>query len=264
VVTAIAGAIFGKAAAEGQLVTEIQDLVGPQGAQAIQTLLVNAQQPTTGVLATLVSVVVLLLGATGVFSELQDALNIVWEVQAQRASGVWAAIKDRFFSFVMVLTIGFLLLVSLVASAALTALSHFASGLLPGSGRWLHVADFGVSFAVITLLFAMLYKVLPDARVAWRDVWVGAAVTALLFTVGKFLIGLYLGSSSIGSAYGAAGSLAVFLVWVYYSAQILFLGAEFTQVYAQRRGRPIVPKGNAVVRSHSPQPRHAAASGQPV
>src|SRR5262249_12568754 len=251
--------IFGKAAAEGRLVTEIQDLVGPQGAQAIQTLLVNAQEPTTGVLATLVSVVVLLAGATGVFSALQDALNIVWEVEAQRPSGVWAAIKDRFFSFVMVLTIGFLLLVSLVASAALTALSHFAGELLPHSGRWLRVADFGVSVAVITLLFAMLYKVLPDARVAWRDVWVGAAVTAPPFTFGKFLIGLSLGSSSIGSAYGAAGSLAVFLVWVYYSAQILFLGAEFTQVYAQRRGRPIVPKANAVARAHSSQARATLA-----
>ncbi|MBI1914821.1 MAG: YihY/virulence factor BrkB family protein [Planctomycetes bacterium] len=249
VVTAIAGLTFGKEAAEGQLVAQLRDLVGPQGAQAIQTLLVNAQEPTTGVLATLVSLVMLLLGATGVFSELQDALNIVWEVEAQRPSGLWAAIRDRFLSFVMVLAIGFLLLVSLVASAALTALGNYAGGLLPDSGRWLRVADFGVSFAVITLLFALLYKVLPDAKVAWRDVWVGAAVTALLFTVGKFLIGLYLGSSSIGSAYGAAGSLAVFLVWVYYSAQILFLGAEFTQVYAQRHGRPIVPKGNAVART---------------
>jgi membrane protein len=270
VVTAIAGLTFGKAAAEGQLVAEIQDLVVPQGAQAIQSLLANAQQPATGVIATVVSVVVLLLGATGVFSELQDSLNIVWEVEAQRPSGIWAMIKDRLFSFVMVVTIGFLLLVSLVASAALTAVSHFASGLLSNSAGWLHVAVFAVSFAVITFLFAMIYKVLPDAEVAWGDVWVGAAVTALLFTIGKFLIGLYLGSSSIGSAYGAAGSLAVFLVWVYYSAQILFLGAEFTQVYAQRHGRPIVPKGRAVSRARTSQPRQSPsgrrgrASGQPA
>lgn len=254
VVTALAGLTFGKAAAEGQLVAEIQDMVGPQGAEAIQTMLANAQEPTTGVIATVVSVVVLLLGATGVFSELQDALNVVWEVEAQRRSGIGAAIRDRFFSFVMVLTIGFLLLVSLVASAALTAMSHFAGGLLPNAGGWLRVAEFAVSFAVITFLFAMIYKVLPDAEVAWGDVWVGAAVTALLFSVGKFLIGLYLGSSSLGSTYGAAGSLAIFLVWVYYSAQILFLGAEFTQVYAQRSGRPIVPKGKAVPRPRSTRP----------
>jgi membrane protein len=253
VVTAIAGLTFGKSAAEGQIVAEIQDLVGPRGAEAIQTLLANAHEPMTGLVATAVSLVVLLLGATGVFTELQDALNIVWEVESRRPSGVWAAIKDRFLSFVMVLVIGFLLLVSLVASAALTAMSHVAGGLLPNSAGWLRIADFVVSFAVITLLFAMIYKVLPDARVAWSDVWVGAAVTALLFTVGKFLIGLYLGSSGIGSTYGAAGSLAVFLVWVYYSAQILFLGAEFTQVYARWRGRPIVPKENAAPRRQTEQ-----------
>src|SRR5262249_51415293 len=200
---------------------------------------------TTGILATAVSLVVLLLGATGVFAELQEDLNIVWNVESRRPSGIWAAIKDRFLSFVMVLVIGFLLLVSLVASAALTALGKYASELLPQSTVWLRLAELAISLGLFTLLFAMIYKILPDAEVAWGDVWVGAAVTALLFTIGKFLIGLYLGSSGIGSTYGAAGSLAVFLVWVYYSAQILFFGAEFTQVYAQRRGHSIVPKGYA-------------------
>ena len=240
VVTAIAGVTFGKSAAEGQLVAEIQDLVGPRGAEAIQTLLANAHEPTTGLVATVVSLVVLLLGATGVFAELQDALNIVWEVESQRPSGVWAAIKDRFLSFVMVLGIGFLLLVSLVASAALAALGRFAGGHWPQLAPGLHAAELAVSLAVFTVLFAAIYKVLPDAKIAWGDVWVGAAVTALLFTLGKYLIGLYLGTSSVGSAYGAAGSLAVFLVWVYYSAQVLFFGAEFTQVYANRYGSHIV------------------------
>ncbi len=172
--------------------------------------------------------------------KLQDALNAVWGVEAKAGRGIWGTIKDRFFSLIAVLGTGFLLLVSLVLSATLAAAGKLFQGWLPGQEAVLHFANFAISFGVITLLFAMMFKLLPDAKVAWRDVWIGAGLTSLLFTIGKFLIGLYLGKADVGSAYGTAGSLVILLVWVYYSSQILLYGAEFTAVYANRYGSRIV------------------------
>lgn len=237
---AIAGLVFGKDAAQQSLMTQMESLVGPQSAAAVKQMLDIAQKPSSGVGASLIAIATLLLGASGVFAQLQDALNTVWGVEPKAGRGLWGTIKDRFFSVVAVLGTGFLLLVSLVLSAALAAFGKLFLGWLPGQEAVLHVVDLAISFGVITLLFAMMYKLLPDAKVAWRDVWIGAGLTSLLFTVGKFLIGLYLGKADIGSAYGSAGSLVILLVWVYYSAQILLFGAEFTSVYANRYGSRIV------------------------
>ncbi len=234
VVTAIGGLAFGPEAAQGQLVHEMKDMVGTEGAQALQTMLAHAYKPATGIIASAVGIVVLLLGATGVFVELQDSFNTIWGVTCQAPSGVWGFIRTRLLSFLMILVVGFLLLVSLVISAALTAVGTYFDGMSPAF-LW-EAVNFLVSLGVIAVLFALMFKFLPDVHIGWKDVWVGAILTAVLFTVGKYLIGLYLGSSSVGSTYGAAGSLAVFLVWVYYSALILFFGAEFTQVYANRYG----------------------------
>jgi membrane protein len=206
----------------------------------------RANKPSSGIVATVIAVVTLLFGASGLFGQLQDSLNTIWGVEPKSGRGIWGVIKDRFFSFVAVLGTGFLLLVSLVLTAGLSAMAKMFEGLLPGPEVLLQVLNFLISFAVIMGLFAMMFKILPDAQIAWSDVWVGAAMTALLFTIGKFLIGLYLGKSDVGSAYGAAGSLVIILVWVYYSAQILLFGAEFTQVYANRSGSRIVPTANAV------------------
>jgi membrane protein len=186
--------------------------------------------------ATVVGFVVLLVGASGVFGELRDSLNLVWRVKPASQGGLMGMIKYRFFSFAMVLGVGFLLLVSLIVSATIAAAGKFFQQYLPISEGMLHLASSLAGFAIVTLLFALLYKLVPDVHVEWSDVWIGAAVTSLLFSVGKFLIGLYLGKASVGSAYGAAGSLVVFLVWVYYSAQIFLLGAEFTHMFAERHG----------------------------
>jgi membrane protein len=224
----------------------------------IQTVLENAREPETGALATIFGVLTLLFGASGVFVELRDALNRAWEVKARQVSGVVALIRDRVLSFGMVLAVGFLLLVSLVVSAALAAAGKFVEGILPLPEFVLQGVNFLTSIAVITLLFAMIYRFVPDVKIAWRDVWLGAGMTALLFTVGKFAIGMYLGKAGVGSAYGAAGALVVFLVWVYYSAQIFFFGAEFTQVYAHSRG------SRASGESSQPAPRQAGdAAAEP-
>jgi membrane protein len=246
IVIAIAGIFFGEEAARGQILGQVAGLVGERGAAAIQDIVVAASEhPKTGVLATVVGVGALLLGAAGLFGQLQDALNTIWEVET-KANRSWKdVIRDRFAPFTMVLGIAFLLLTSLVVSAAVAALGKYLGGFMPGAETAMQAVTFVLSFAIVTLLFAMIYKILPDAKVAWSDVWIGAAATALLFTAGKLLIGLYLGRSSTTSAYGAAGSLVVVLLWVYYSAQILFLGAEFTQVYARARGAGIRPKENA-------------------
>jgi len=240
---AVASFFFG-GSAEGQITEQIQGLVGPEGGKAIEQMLKHANdQPNTGIVASVIGVAVLLFGATGLFGQLQDALNTVWEVQPKPGRGVWGFIRDRFLSFSMVLGTAFLLLVSLVVSAALSALTGLLGDLQTGVfGQAVNVL---VSFGVITTLFAMIYRFLPDAKIAWRDVWLGAAITALLFVVGKLLIGLYLGQASVGSAYGTFGSLAVLLVWVYYSAQIFLFGAEFTKSYADHFGSRIVPKPNA-------------------
>jgi membrane protein len=191
--------------------------------------------------ATGLGAVTLLFGLWGVFGELQDALNTIWGVTARPGRGVIGVIKQRFWSATMVVGIGFLLLVSLVASAWLAALGKLFSGLLPLPAAAMETANALLSFVIVTFMFALIYKLLPDVRIAWRNVWTGAAVTAVLFTIGKTLIGLYLGRSTVASVYGAAGSLIVILLWVYYSAQIVFFGAEFTKVYSRRLGAPLAP-----------------------
>jgi len=243
---AIAGAVFGEEAARGEIVTQIQGLVGRDGAKFIETAIEGANKPRAGTIASLISIAVLLFGASGLFAQLQDSLNTIWEVQPKPGRGLIGILRDRFLSFTMVLGVGFLLLVSLVLSAGLSALVNFLGSLLPAIGALLQLANFVLSFAVTTLLFGLIYKVLPDVKIAWSDVWSGAIVTSLLFSIGRFALGLYLGNSSFGSTYGAAGSVVIILVWVYYAAQILFFGAEFTQVYARRYGSRIVPAKNAM------------------
>jgi membrane protein len=239
IVIAIAGFVFGQEATENQIVSALQGVVGHESALAIQAMIHSANRRDLGVLATLVGLFTLLLGATGVFAQLQYSLNKIWQVQAKSGRGVIGILKDRLVSFFMVLGIGFVLLVSLVASAGVAALSVFFGESLPGGPPLWRGVDFLTSFGITTLLFALIYKILPDVFIAWKDVWVGAAITSLLFTIGKILIGLYLGYSSIASAYGAAGSLVLVLLWVYYSALILFFGAELTEVYANRYGAGI-------------------------
>lgn len=247
IVIAIAGAVFGEEAVRGEIVGQIQGLVGKEGAEFIQAAIANASKPQAGGgFASLISIGVLLFGASGLFAQLQDALNTIWEVQPDPKQGVASFIRSRFLSFSMVLGIGFLLLVSLVLSAGLSAVVSYLSHLLPEVASLLQVANYILSFVVTTVLFGLIYKFLPDVKITWSDVLIGAAITSLLFALGRYLLGLYLGNSSFGSSYGAAGSLVVILAWVYYAAQILFFGAEFTQVYARRYGSQIVPDKNAV------------------
>jgi len=243
---AIAGSIFGEEAARGEIVGQIQGLVGKSGAEVIETAIENANKPATGTIASLISIVALLFGATGVFSQLRDALNTIWEVQPKPGLPVKGFIRQNILSFTMVLGIGFLLLVSLIISAVLAAINSYFSGLLPGFDVMWRIGNFIISFGVTTLLFAMMFKFLPDAKITWGDVLIGAAITSVLFSIGRFLLGAYLGNGSFGSTYGAAGSLVVILAWVYYAAQILFFGAEFTQVYARKFGSQIVPDEHAV------------------
>lgn len=240
------GLIFGEETAREQVARQLQASIGPEAGEGVNMLLASAHSPKEGILSTIVSIVVLLFGASGVFGELQESLNTVWEVEPKPGRGVMGLVKDRFFSFTMVLGVAFLLLVSLVVSTALSALGGVFA---PSSGFVLFVwqsVNFVVSLGTVTLLFALMYKVIPDARIAWRHVWVGAFATAVLFTIGKSLLGPYLGRASVASPYGAAGSVVVLVIWVYYSAQILFMGAEFTQVYARASGAPLVPTENAV------------------
>ena len=242
VATAIAGLVFGADAVRGEIVSQIQGLVGHQGAQAVQAMLENAAKPSASIPATIIGLVTLFLGATGAFLELQTALNAIWRVKPRPGANVRAFVVQRLISFGLVVGVGFLLLVSLLVSAALAALSRYLGELLPALTAFWEAANVLVSLFVITLLFAMVYKILPDVRLRWRDVWVGALVTAGFFSIGKQLIGLYLGTSSVGSSYGAAGSVVVLLIWVYYSAQVVLLGAEFTRFYVERfGGRPPAP-----------------------
>ena len=242
---AIAGAVFGRDTARGEILAQINELVGQQGAEAIEMALTNANQPQLSSMASIISIVVLLIGASGVFAQLQEALNTVWNVKAKPNGGIGQIIRKRLLSFGMVLAIGFLLLVSLLVSAILSGISKLEINLVPGFTPFWELLNFVISLAFIAFLFALIYKYLPDVKIRWKDVWVGAIMTALLFTLGKYFIGLYLGRGSLGSAYGAAGSLIVFLAWVFYSAQILLFGAEFTQVYARKYGRKIRPDRHA-------------------
>lgn len=227
------GYIFGAEAAQGEIVGQVQGLVGPNGAQVIQALLVAARDPASGLVATLVASVLLLLGTTSVFAELKDSLDEVWGIDKPRQSTFNVLLRTRLLSFGMVLVLAFLLLVSLVVSAALAMIEHREGGVLGSSAAVLATTSSLISFGVITCMFAVIYKTLPDAPLTWRDVWIGATFTAVLFSVGKYVIGLYLGNSGVASSFGAAGSLIALLLWVYYSAQIFFLGAEFTRHYAR-------------------------------
>jgi len=243
---AIAGFVFGHDAARGRVAGELGAVVGAQAAEGIQSVVANAQSPVSGVLSTIVGVVTLFIGASGVFGELQSSLNSIWEVKRRPGRGIWGEVKDRFLSFTMVLGVAFLLLVSLVLNSILSAIGAKFSQVLPGGELVWQALNFVFSLSVITGLFALIFKYVPDAAIKWRDVWLGAAVTAGLFTIGKFLLALYLGKAAIGSSYGAAGSLIALVVWVYYAAQILLLGAEFTQVQARRSGREIRPARGAL------------------
>ncbi len=233
---AIAGLVFGEEAARGEVVGQMRSLVGHEGAEAIQAMLANARKPGAGALASLFGIITLLFGASGVFGQLQEAMNVIWKVPNQKINGVVAFLNRRFLSFAMVLGTGFLLLVSLAVSAAIGAIGAQFGKLWPEWHLLLKFVNLSLSFGTITLLFAMIFRFLPDAHVSWIDVWTGALVTALLFTCGKWLIGIYLTHAAVGSAYGAAGSLVVLTLWIYYSAQILLFGAELTHVYSQFYG----------------------------
>lgn len=235
-VVAIVGLVFGENAAAAQVANQVRDMVGDQGASAIQALVWNARSSPAGGLASAIGIATLLFGASSVFAELRAILNLVWEADKPARVDVLTMLRHRFFSFGMVLAVGFLLIVSLTISAMLAAAGKYFSQWLPVPADALDALNFLVSFAVTTGAFALLYKYVPVVRIAWNDVWIGAFATALMFTVGKTLIGLYLGRASFGSAYGAAGSLIVVIVWVYYSAQIFIFGAEFTHVFAHTHG----------------------------
>ena len=245
IVIAIASAAYGQDAARGAIVAQLTAVVGASAAQAIQALLKGAQETTTGVVATTVGAITVLVGATTVLVELQDDLDRIWKAPPRKGSGLLTILRARVLSLGMVLAIGFLLLVSLILAGVVAAAGKYWATMFPGAAVFLQVANFFLSLAVNTVLIAMLYKWLPNVLIAWRDVWIGAFTTAVLFAIGQIAIGVYLGRSAIASAYGAAGALVVLLLWLYYSAQIFFLGAEFTHLYAkQRMGRP-TPAGQA-------------------
>ncbi|SFH75128.1 YihY/virulence factor BrkB family protein [Planctomicrobium piriforme] len=239
----VAGLVFGPEAAQGQITAQLTHLVGKEGGEALQAIVENARQPDVGGVATLLGVAMLILGAAGVFGQLQDALNTIWEVQPKPGGGIWGFIRSRFLSLSMVLGVAFLLLISLIVSSALAAVG-------PLLGDWQtsrigQLLTLCFDLVVISALFALIFKYLPDAKVAWSDVWLGAVITAVLFSIGKFLIGLYLGRAGLASSYGAAGSFAALLVWLYYASQIFLFGAELTKAYANQFGSRIQPKAHA-------------------
>lgn len=229
IAVSIAGLVFGREAAQGRIAEQLQGAFGANVATQLNTMIANAGKKGSGTIAMIIGIVTLLLGAAGVFGQLKDALNTIWNVEPKKSGGILTTIRQRFLSMAMVLGVGFLLLVSLVIDAAISAIGA-------GFSQWIQLP---VSLGVITVLFAMIFKYLPDTRIEWRDVWLGAGFTALLFVIGKFALGLWLGKGTVGSAYGAAGSLVILLVWIYWSAQILFFGAEFTQVYANEHGSKV-------------------------
>lgn len=243
-VLALAGAMFGPEAAHRELFGQIKGLVGDNGATAIQSILTAADKPRTSLFATIIGLIALFVGASTVFIQLQQSLNAIWNVRL-KTSGIQSFIRHRLLSFAALLGIGFLLLVSLIVSAALEAAGKWMGGMIPAHEVIWRILDLSISLGIITLLFAMIFKMLPDVQIAWRDVWIGSFVTALFFTAGKYLLGAYLGRGSLSSAYGAAGSFVVVLLWVYYSAQLLLFGAASIRVYAQHHGSSIQPTSNA-------------------
>ncbi|HET9297688.1 MAG TPA: YihY/virulence factor BrkB family protein [Candidatus Binatia bacterium] len=254
----VAGFVFGREAAQNQIVETLQGMIGQESATTVQEMIqASNEKPKTGMISTIIGFVALLFGAGGVVGQLQTSLNKIWEVTPKPGQGIWGFIRQRFFSFAMVLSIGFLLLVSLVVTAVLSSFTGMLSSLLGDATFVAHAIDIVVSFGFVTLLFALIYKYVPDVEIEWRDVWVGAALTAILFTVGKYLIGLYIGTSGVSSTFGAAGSLITILVWVYYSSLIFFLGAEFTRVYATQYGSGVAPAENAQQMDAAPQSANA-------
>jgi membrane protein len=275
IVIAVAGFFFGADAASGYLYAQLGSLLGDEGAEAIRAMVETASNTDEGIIASGVSIVLLVIGATTVFAELQSDLDRIWKAPAmKKEEGLWALLRSRVLSLGLVVSIGFVMLVSLVLSAALAALGKWWGGLFDNVEWLFHILDFLVSLAVITVMFALMYKILPRVRIGWRDVWVGSVVTALLFVIGKFGVGLYLGKSDVASSFGTAGSLAVLLVWVYYSAQIFLLGAEFTWVYAHRFGsrqgkdRPATAKESGATTNephgHAAARREASEPPQPA
>ena len=237
IVIAVAGFVWGEDAVRGEVLRQLGGMVGQEGASGVQSLIKSADQPTQGITATVISVVILAVGATRVFAELQSALDRIWKVPSVvKKGGIWLTLRTRLLSFGLVLGLAFLLLVSLIVSTGLSAAGQWIGTLLPGWEAILHVLNAVVSLTISSVLFAVIYKYMPQAKIAWRDVWVGAIVTAVLFEIGKFLIGLYVGKSAAISSLTAAGSFVVVLIWVYYAAQVFLLGAEFTWFYANQHG----------------------------
>jgi membrane protein len=254
----VAGLVFGREAAQNQIVETLQGMIGLDSAKAVQEMIqASNEKPKTGMLSTIIGFVALLFGAGGVVGQLQTSLNRMWEVTPKPGQGIWGFLRQRFFSFAMVLAIGFLLLVSLVVTAVLSSFTAMLGSFLGDATFVAHAIDILVSFGFVTLLFALIYKYVPDVEIQWIDVWVGAALTSILFTVGKYLIGLYIGTSGVSSTFGAAGSLITILVWVYYSSLIFFLGAEFTRVYATQYGSGVAPAENAQPMDAAPQSANA-------
>lgn len=245
IAVSLAGLLFGDQAAQHELFGQLSRLVGPRSANALQEMVAAADKPRASMIATVIGFITLFIGATSVFIQLQDSLNTVWNVKRLPGRGLRHFIVDRLLSFAMMGAIAFLLMVSLVLNAALSYLGKFMGGIIPGNEIILQIINFVVSLGVITLLFAAIFKILPDVKIRWHDTWIGALTTALLFDVGKFLLGFYLGRSSFGSAYGAAGSFIIVLMWVYYSTQILLFGAKYTELYAKKFGAHFEPKKGA-------------------
>ena len=263
IVVAVAGLFFGTEAVRAEIFSQLSSLSGQKSALAVEEMLRTANQPKEGAIAAISSLVLLIIGATTVLGELQNALDRIWCAPAERKpSGVWGFLRSRLLSFTMILGVAFLLMVSLVLSAALAALGKWWGAWFRGWEVLAHFIDLAVSFGMMTILFAMIYKIIPRVDIRWHDVWIGAAVTALLFSIGKVLIGLYLGKSDVASGFGAAGSLVLFMVWVYYSAQIFLIGAEFTWVYAHKFGsRKGVDRARDVAGNHQ-EGRHAITARQ--
>lgn len=257
---AVAGAVFGEQAARGQVHEHLTDLVGPISAHAVEEMLRDTSTRQSSTWATVLGLAMLLFGASGVFAQLQDSLNTIWEVTPKPGWGIWATIRDRFLSFAMVLIIGFLLLASLVITAILQAITAYldVSPLALDAQVWGWI-NMAVSFVFLTVLFAMIYKILPDVRLDWADVWTGSLITTVLFLLGKYFIAWYLSHAVVTSAYGAAGSLVVLLLWIYYSSQVILFGAVFTRVHAGRRGRHVEPTEKAVPVTHEAQARQGMA-----
>ncbi|MBZ0291922.1 MAG: YihY/virulence factor BrkB family protein [Anaerolineae bacterium] len=271
VVIAIVGFIYSDGTARSEIIRQVQSTMGADAADMVNSLIEQGFSPGEGIISTIIGLVTLVLGAMGVFGQLQGALNTIWEADEKpREGGILGLVRDKLLSFGMILVIGFLLLVSLVISTVLASVHTFLSGLLPSTQTIFQIVSFLISFGITTLLFGLIYKVLPDIEVSWRDVWVGAAFTSLLFSIGRYLLGWYLGNSSTASAYGAAGSFVIILLWIYYSAQILLFGAEFTQVYSRQHGShagvpAAAPPAPAVplqppARPALPQPKASTAS----